>query len=351
MTTDTRASLESLLGEVSQLRGLSGREELVRRHLAKFLKGRVDELYADTMGNLFAIRHGSSGAPRVMVAAHMDEVGLIVTHHEKSGLLRVAASGGLDPRVLPGRPVLVGDAAIPGVIGYKPIHLARSELDKVTAIRDLYVDIGASSQSEAEKHAPRGAMVTFVGEFAEFGDGLLRGKAFDDRGGCAQLAHLLLRQRDVTVLGAFTVQEEIGLRGANVAVHRLDPDLALVLEVTICADLPGSDASTEVTRLGAGPALSLMDRTSLADPRLNQSLIAVADRLKLPWQWRRGLGGGNDAGAIHTARGGVPSATISLPGRYIHSPTSVISRDDLWHAYQLADGWLDDAAKLKEAIA
>jgi endoglucanase len=267
-----------------------------------------------------------------MIAAHMDEIGFMVRGFDGDGLIRFSAIGGIDERILPGLRVRIGD--IPGVIIWMPIHLNKDQ--NVIKLSGLRIDIGASSKDEAAGKVKPGDRIAFDSKFMEIGDRMLRGKSFDDRVGCSLLVDLL--QGDpypVDLLAAFTVQEEIGLRGAKVAAQALNPDVAFALEGTTANDLPNPLADPDdlddvnpTCRLGAGPALTIMDRSMITDPRLLTFLSAAADAEGIPYQFKTQLGGGTDAGSIHMANAGVPSAVISVPCRYIHSPTAYLNRDD-----------------------
>lgn len=324
-----------LLKQLSEALGVSGNEHEVREIIKDAIKGLVDEIRVDTLGNLIAVK-GKGKRPRVMVAAHMDEVGLMVSWIEKNGLLRFRKVGGIDDRVLVSKTVLVGKERVPGVIGAKAIHLQEpKERENPLRYEDLYIDIGAKSKEEAEKKVKLGDFVAFATRFEEFGQRKAKGKAFDDRVGCTVLIEALKGQYDFELNAVFTVQEEVGLRGATVAAYDVDPEMALVLEGTTCSDTPGTDPEGYATEVGKGPALSLMDASSIANKRMVQEMVRLAQEHGLPYQFRRTTMGGNDAGRIHLTREGVPSASLSVPCRYIHSPVSVISLDDLENAVKL----------------
>jgi endoglucanase len=273
-----------------------------------------------------------------MVAAHLDEVGLMIMHFENSGVLRFRPVGGIDPRVLLAKKVLIGDEKVPGVIGMKPIHLLeQKERRRVAEVRELSIDIGASSKEEAEKMVKLGDYAAFDVSYRELGGELraVKGKAFDDRAGCAVLVELLRDSYPFDLYGAFTVQEEVGLRGARVAAYSIAPDLAFALEGTICDDLPKKRDVSPTTKVGAGPAITVMDRSVIADRRLVQLLVDTAEQNGLPYQFKQPGLGGTDAGAIHRTREGVPSAVVSVPSRYIHSPTCLLSLNDFDNTVRL----------------
>jgi putative aminopeptidase FrvX len=324
-----------LLKKLSEAHGVSGREEDVRSIILEEIRDRVDAARVDAMGNLIARKKGSGESPlRVLLAAHMDEVGLMITQVEDSGLLRFAKVGGLDDRVLPARSVIIGDRRVPGVIGVKPVHLLeKNERDQVTGWKQLAIDIGASSRGEAEKLVQKGDRAVFATEYRELAGAAsawrtVQGKAFDDRVGCAILSELLRERFPFELSAAFTVQEEVGLRGARVAAFAENPDAAVVLECTAANEVPTKRDVSPSTRVGAGPAITIRDNSFIADPRLVELFRATARDLGIPHQFKQPNIGGTDAGAIHRARAGVPSITVAVPARYIHSPAAIMDLHD-----------------------
>jgi endoglucanase len=341
-----------LLRMLSEAYGVSGREDAVRAILLEEIRARVDECRIDAVGNLIARKKGSGPSQvRVLAAAHMDEVGLMITQVEDTGALRFAKVGGIDDRVLPAKPVRIGDKGVPGVIMWKPVHLQeKAEKDQVIACNQLAIDIGASSKGEAEKLVQRGDYAVFDVSFEEIGSGSHRaviGRALDDRVGCAILAELLKERFPFNFSAAFTVQEEVGLRGARVAAFAEDPAAAVVLECTGANEVPTKRDVSPSTRLGMGPALTIMDNSFIADPRLLAHFTETARRLGIPHQFKQPNIGGTDAGAIQRARAGVPSITLAVPGRYIHSPAAIMDMGDFDHAVALAREGL---ARLPEAL-
>jgi len=334
-----------LLEALSNAFGPSGNEGEVRDLIVEAVRPHVAGLESDTMGNLFA-RKGEGNVPiRVMLDAHMDEVGLMITHIEDEGWLRFDTVGGLDPRLLPGKRVRIGPNRVPGLIGLKPIHLTKQEeATRVSELHDLTIDIGAQDGDQARQAVSVGDCAVFDTCFERLGGspspsdwqvGRVKGKAFDDRVGCAVLIEVLRDGYPVEVLGAFTVQEEVGLRGAQVAAYALRPDLAIVLEGTVADDLPDQEGPPPATRLGHGPAITLMDRSFIADRRLVDWLIEAAEAEGIPYQFKRPNVGGTDGGAIHRSRAGVPTVALSVPCRYIHSPAAVMDLEDFWHTVAL----------------
>lgn len=327
-----------LLKRLTEAYGVSGDECDIRHILREELTSHVEEIHTDSLGNLY-MKKGIGRTPRIMVAAHMDEIGLMVVGFEKSGLLRVTKVGGIDDRVLVSKPVVVGAGRVPGVIGAKAVHLQKpAERKKAIEIDNLYIDIGARSQDEAEKLVKIGDYAAFVSTTREAGDNCLIGKAFDDRAGCAILAELLKEDFDLEVNAVFTVQEEVGLRGAGVAAYSVHPDVALIIEGTSAADVVGTKEAGHVTKLGAGPALTLMDSSYIAPQKMVDLVIGTAEKLGIPYQIRRLTTAGTDAGIISQTHGGILSAVISVPCRYIHSPASIMSMDDWQNTLRLARG-------------
>lgn len=329
-----------LLKELSEAFGVSGAEDGARQAILCHIRDHADDLKTDALGNVIALRRGTGERQlRVMVAAHMNEVGFMVTGHDNDGLLKFAPVGGVLPNVMPGTRVVVGPKKAPGVIGMVPIHLTGGSpsFGKVVETTALRIDIGVSSKDAAKRKAPLGAYATFDTPFVELGP-TARGKAFDDRAGCAVLIDLFTGDPfPFDLYAAFTVQEEVGLRGAQVAAHAIAPDVAFALEGTVCNDLPQEpdEDRSPITRLGHGPAISVMDRTLIADRRLVDHLVAAAKAHGIPYQIKSPGPGGTDAGAIHLAQAGVPSVVVSVPCRYIHSPASIIHLQDVENTARL----------------
>jgi endoglucanase len=330
------------LKELSELNGVSGREEEVREYLREQIKEKVEEFYTDSLGNLIAVQGRDRRGPRVMLTAHMDEVGLMVLGIDQSGLLKIGAVGGIDHRVLVSKPVVVGRERIPGVIGAKPIHLQeRAERKRPIPLKGLYVDIGAKDRDEAGKAVKVGDPVAFATQAGPFGEDLFKGKALDDRVGCAALLELMEVEASFPLYFVFTVQEELGLRGARVAAYGIDPDLSLTIEGTSAGDLPEAKGHLVSTRIGQGPALTVMDGSIIVQKQIIESLIAAGEGQNIPYQFRELTAGGTDAGAISLTREGIPSAVVSVPCRYIHSPVSILSLADYHHTVQLVKVFLE----------
>lgn len=322
-----------LLRELSQARGVSGQEAPIRTVIVDAIKDHVHEYRIDALGNLIALKRGTGTARRkVMVAAHMDEIGLMIVHIEREGWLRFRPVGGIDERVLPSKRVLIGEKGVHGVVGAKPIHLLdERSRQQVMRMEDLTIDIGASSREDAERQVTVGDYAVFDTAFVELGGSLrtVRGKAFDDRAGCAVLIELLTGEYPFDLYAVFTVQEEVGLRGATVAAYAVGPDVAFVLEGTACDELPRKGDVSSITQMGAGPAITVMDRSVICNPRLVKLLVDTAKVNSIPYQFKQPMVGGTDAGAIHRSQEGIPTAVVSVPVRYIHSPVSLLSLQDL----------------------
>jgi len=329
-----------LLKKLVALSGGSGDEGSVRQFIMDVIKPFVSEMHIDATGNIIAYKKGTESMlnkPRVMLAAHMDEVSLMITHIGDMGLLRFQTVGGIDPRILVGKRVKVGLNGLQGVIGSKPIHL-QTAADKKNAVKvkDLRIDIGAKDKAQAEEWVKPGDRAVFDYEAVEFGDGKLMAKALDDRVGCAVLACLLEREYSYDIYGCFTVQEEIGLRGAKTASFSVNPDYALILEGTTCYDVPDTKEHLMSTWLGKGPALTIMDRAVISNRPFVDYIVSTAKLEGIPYQFKQTLSGGTDAGRIQANGKGVKVATIAVPCRYIHTPVSVMDIDDFEHMHELA---------------
>ncbi len=318
------------LKELTTLSGVSGNEEQVRDFIYNKIKDKCDEIYVDSIGNLICKNRGNKKTnKKVMLSAHMDEVGLIVSDVTDDGFIKFKCVGGIDPCVLISKKVKIGQDEIHGVIGAKAVHLQKkSEREQVPEVSDLYIDIGAKDKEDANQYVSIGDYCAFDSTYTEFGDGLIKAKALDDRVGCDILISLADCKFDFDLYLVFTVQEEVGLRGARVAAERIRPDVAIVLEGTTCSDVYGTEEKDCSTKLGFGAALSFIDRSTYYDIELTKSLFDIAEKNNIPVQYKKTATGGNDAGAIHLSSGGVKTAVISVPARYIHSPSSVIQKSD-----------------------
>ncbi len=338
-----------LLEKLSNARGVSGDEREVREILIDAVKSHVTEYRVDTIGNLITYKKAKGArksALKVMIAAHMDEVGLMIVHHDSNGHLRFHKVGVIDDRVLLSKVVLIGKDKIPGVIGVKPVHLLKAkEREQVIDFESMTIDIGAKTKEEAQGAVKLGDYATFATEFGAIGDGAVKGKALDNRVGCAELVQVLKRDYPFDLYGVFTVQEEVGARGARGAAFSIEPDFAFVLESTTCDDSPKTKDLPTVTRLNAGPAITLADNSMIADKRLVKLLIETAKENRIPYQLKQTLNGGTDAGRIHLTKAGVPSAVVSVPTRYFHSPVALLSLQDFQNTIALMTKALPKLAK------
>jgi endoglucanase len=321
-----------LIEKLSNAIGVSGDEVEIRRIILAELKGIADEIKIDGMGNVLVLRKAKKQALlRVMLDAHMDEVGFMIVEDEGNGIYRFELVGGIDERQLPGQPVLVGRDHLPGVIGTKAIHLTEEEERKSPiSLESLRIDLGP----EAAGKANPGDYATFATSFMQIGPSL-RGKALDDRLGVATLIELVKRGFDtVDLLVSFSVQEEIGLRGARVSAFHFDPDLAIAVDSTPAFDLPREDGEENAVyncQLGEGPAIYVVDAGTISDPRLIHFMSETGKKHNIHFQYRQSGGGGTNAGSIFRARGGIPVVSLSIPGRYAHT-AMLMSRTADWQA-------------------
>ena len=350
MPTIGNAQLK-LLEKLCNACAVSGDEGEVRSIVMEEIKDHTDEVRLDAVGNVLATKKGSGKSPstslrtsqshlRVMLTAHMDEVGFMLVADDGEGLFRFETVGGMDIRQLPGKAVVVGREHVPGVIGARPIHLTTAEERKQKISLDaLRIDIGPGTT----KVKP-GDWATFATRFQRSGPSVLA-KALDDRLGVATLIELIKHAPpEIDLLAAFTVQEEIGLRGSRVAAYTFNPDIGIALDSTPANDLPdweGEENITYNTKLGLGPAIYVADGSTISDPRLVRWLAETGTASKIPYQFRQPGGGGTDAGAIHKTRGGIPSISVSVPHRYTHSAISIARIDD----------WKNTLSLLQAALA
>ncbi len=322
--------MTELLRELCCLHGASGNEDAVREFIIEKIKDHC-EYRVDKMGNIIAHKKGKkTSANKIMVDAHMDEVGLIITNIDDNGFLRFECVGGIDAAVILARRVWI-NGTIPGVIGLKPVHLTDKEDAKKYPDKDnLYIDIGATDKAQALKKVSLGDFAVFDSEFVLSGD-IIKAKAIDDRAGCAVLIKILREDADYDFTATFTVQEEIGCRGAKVAAFAIDPDFAIILEATTAADIADVAQDKRVCALGDGPAVSFMDKSTLYD----RALYNYALNCQKKCQPKAMVSGGNNSGAVHLSREGVRTMAISLPCRYIHSPSCVANINDINGMYDL----------------
>lgn len=335
-------NMNNLLKQLTEATGVASNEKEVRLLLRDLIADHVDEWRVDTMGNLIALKKGTGALNlRVMVDAHMDEVGLMVTSIDGNGTLQFITVGGFDPRALLGKVVQVGKKKHIGVIGATPVHLlSGGARQKITPTSSMRIDIGAKNKDAAAGAVKIGDYAAFVTEYEELGPTAI-GKAFDNRAGCAALVELLRKERyPFDLYAAFTVQEEVGLRGAKTAAFGIKPDVGIVLECTPAYDLPNKEDESPNVALGKGPSLYVMDSQTIQDPRLVRHIMQTAVANNLPYQIRRPGGGGTNTGNIQRSHSGVSAATIAVPGRYAHTPALMINLEDYANVVKLADATL-----------
>ena len=318
------------LKTLCELNGTSGREEDVGAYILERIEGKC-EIKVDALGNIIAFKEGKKRAKnKVMISAHMDEVGFIITYITDDGYLRFDCVGGIDEKVIVGRAVTVGEQNVPGVIGIKAIHLTdKAEEGKVPEISAMYIDIGAADKKEAEKYVSIGDSAYFISDFELFGENKVKSKALDDRFGCSVMIDMIENGVDYDTWFAFLVQEEVCLRGASAAAYTIEPDYAIVLEATTAADVAGVKKEERVCALSKGAVVSFMDRSTVYNRELFKRAFELAKENNIPCQTKTAVAGGNDAGAIHKSGKGVYTLTVSLPCRYIHSSTSVADIRDM----------------------
>jgi endoglucanase len=347
-----------LLKRLSEAPGVPSREERIRHVVVDALRPLVDEVRTDALGNAIGLKRGTGDGetgpvPRVMIAAHMDEIGFLVRHVDKDGFLRVHPVGGFDPSTLVAQRVFVhasgGDAAGPalrGVMmpsGRKPPHLLAGEAPKAPKVDDLFVDVGLTAE-RARALVEVGDMVTLDRTLERVGDNIV-GKALDDRAGVYVMIEALraLGSHRVDVFAVATVQEEVGLRGATTATFGIEPDIGIALDGTLAIDIPGASEAETITRLGKGVGIKVMDSSSISDPRLVQHMRAIARRENIPFQMELLPRGGTDAGALQRSRAGIPAITLSVPLRYVHTVNEMACGTDIEAAVALLARYVEEA--------
>lgn len=344
-------SLTENLEKLSNTQGVTGREKQVRDLMVEMLKPVCDEVQVDRMENLVAVKKGKAEAPKIMLAAHMDEVGLMIKNITKEGFIQFTKMGGMDDRILAAQKVVVftKEATYPGIVGSKPPHIQKEEeRKKIITYDDLFIDVGAQSREDAAKMGLAvGDPIAFDVKCQKIGAECVMGKAFDNRAGCAAMVEVMkrLKEAECTVYAVGTVQEEIGLRGAGCAAFAVNPDLALALDVTVAGDVPGVREIDTNVKLGKGPALTVYDSGVITHPKVMRWIIDTANEAKLPLQLESGLPGSTDAARISLTRQGIPSGTLSMPARYIHSPAGIINLTDVENTVKLAVAAVEKAAK------
>lgn len=318
----------NILKGLCLLDGVSGNESKVAEYIVNEIAPYA-ECYIDPLGNVIAHKKGTSSAKkRVLFDAHMDEVGLIITGIKDDGMLTFSCVGGINTEVLLAKRVKIGNVF--GVICVKPIHmLSGDEKKKVPDKESLLIDIGASSKAEAEQYIEIGDTAVFDSDYIEFGDNKIKAKAIDDRLGCAILIDIIKSDLPFDAWFSFSVQEEVGLRGAKTATFSVDPDFAIAIEATTACDIIDTPDNKSVCKLNEGAVVSFMDGSTLYEKTLFDATINTAKNSGKKIQVKRGTSGGNNAGAIHLTKSGVRTVALSIPCRYLHSPECVIDKRDI----------------------
>ncbi|WP_456279188.1 M42 family metallopeptidase [Bacillus sp. AK128] len=329
--------MKQLVKELAAIHGPSGFEQPVVQFILEKLKNKVDDVRVDSHGNIIARKKGKTAGPKVVITAHMDEVGFIVRKIDENGLLRFEQLGGHDERVLPAQKVQVRTKTgfLTGVVGTISAHYKKFEQDsRIKKLRESYIDIGAESKQDAEELGVKlGDPITWAPSFDFLGDertGKVVGKGFDDRAGCAVILQTLeeLDQFTGEVIAIFAVQEEIGLRGAKIAIESVEADLAVAVDTTAASDTP-EPVQDDIIQIGKGTGIKVMDFSLVAHPAIKERLVEVAESNGVDFQYEIFPGIGTDGGAIHLANSGIPTGVLSIPSRYTHSAVEVISLKDL----------------------
>jgi tetrahedral aminopeptidase len=322
-----------LLAKICKTPGAPGFEKEVRNLVIEEVKNLVDDLQVDNLGNVYAIKKGK-GDKKIMIGAHMDEIGFMVTHIDDKGFIRFHTLGGFDPKTLTAQRVIIhGKKDIIGVMASKPIHvMTPDERNKVAKLSDYFIDTGLSKE-EIEKHIKIGDPITREREFIEMGD-CVNSKSLDNRLAVFILIETLrkLKGKEVPydIYGVFTVQEEVGIRGANVASMRINPDFGFGLDTTIAFDLPGAAAHEMITKLGEGTAIKIMDASTICDYRMVEFMKQTADKKKIKWQPEILTAGGTDtAGIQRMTEGGSIAGAVSIPTRHLHQVIEMAHKDDI----------------------
>jgi putative aminopeptidase FrvX len=334
-------SLNENLEKLSNACGVTGREDEVRELMINLMRPHADEIIVDKLENVIAVKKGESSGSKIMLAAHMDEVGLMVKTITKEGVLQFTKMGGIDDRILPAQRIKVFSrkGVFPGIIGSKPPHIQKEEeRKKIINFDELFIDIGAENKEDVSALGVRvGDPVGFDVKYVQLGRDVVMGKAFDNRAGCVAMIQVLrlMEKTDCTVCAVGTVQEEVGLRGAGTAAFGVDPDVAIALDVNIAGDVPGVREFDTSLKMGKGPSLTISDSGLITHPKVLRWLLDTAEEEKIPFQLESGLLGSTDAARISLTRQGIPSGSVSIPTRYIHSPVSMLSLKDIENSAKL----------------
>ena len=333
---------KDLLKKLCLAFGPSGNEDEVREIIINEIKDFADDYYTDKVGNLIAFKKGKKTPEKKrLFAAHMDEVGFMITSAGDDGYLKFKNLGGIESTVILGKPAIVGDKRFPAVFGGKPVHLLKKdEREKVRSADDIYLDIGVvkKEKKDSKKNKPVevGEFAVFNSDFLEFGQNKIKCKAIDDRFGCYILIEMLKSKLLYDNYFAFTICEEIGLRGAKTAANIIKPDIAVILESTTAGDIYDKKQKNKICSLGDGAVISIMDNSAIYDKRLINLALDAANKKNIKTQIKQAVAGGNDSGAYQKSEKGVEVLAISLPTRYIHSPSCVADLRDMEECLKLA---------------
>ncbi|MDA3129851.1 M42 family metallopeptidase [Aliibacillus thermotolerans] len=333
-----------MLKELTDANGIPGNEKEPREVMKKYITPYADEISYDNLGSFIAKKTGKAGGPKIMITGHLDEIGFMITRIDDNGFLKFETVGGWWSQVMLAQRVTVmtRKGNIVGVIGSKPPHILPPEQrKKPVEVKDMFIDIGASSKEEAESFGVRpGDAVTPICDFTVMkNEKIMMAKAWDNRIGCAIAIEVMKRLKDENhdnvVYGVGAVQEEVGLRGAKTAAHKIEPDIGFAVDVGIAGDTPGISANDATAKIGEGPQIMIYDRSMVSHKGLRDFVTDIADEHEIPYQFEAMSGGGTDAGSIHLSGDGAPSLAITVPTRYIHTHASILHRDDFEHAVQL----------------
>ena len=336
-----------ILKQLSDIPGPSGREESVRGAVVSLIDGYC-ECRTDPLGNLLVSKKGKERANHnIQLSAHMDEVGFIITQIEENGLLRFETVGGIDSRVILGKAVEIGENRIYGVIGSKAVHHQKEE-ERATplSVDRLYIDIGAKNRTEALNHTAPGEFAVYHTAWVAIGEHKIMGRAFDDRVGCALLVDLIRSELPYDCSFSFTVQEETGCIGAMTAAYHLGPDICIAVEATTASDIPGTPPEKRICEQGKGPVISFMDKGTVYDQGLYRLTLETAAENGIPCQSKLGVYGANESRSMQTAKTGARTIAVSLPCRYIHSPSNVLDLRDIAPTRELLGAMIERLAVL-----
>jgi len=341
--------MNELLRKLADAPGISGFEDNIRNLMRDELEKYADKVEVDQMGNIIALKKGDPNGKKIMLAAHMDEIGLMVRFIDEKGFIKFSKIGGINDQMLLNQTVEIytDEGIIIGVIGSKPPHkMKATEKKKIIGSEDMFIDIGAKDKEDAEKLVSIGDPIIFKHNFSELPNNLITGKALDNRVGCLVLIEVLKRVKSkANIYAVGTVQEEVGLKGARTSAYKINPDMALALDVTIAGDHPGIKEDEAPAKIGEGPAIILTDasgRGIITHPLVKKMLIEAADKNEIPYQIEVSDGGTTDATAIHLTREGIPAGVLSVATRYIHTPVSVVSLDDMENTIKLLVAALEE---------